>query len=205
LTSFYREVVMSHGLPTRRPRVFLVLVLACLSGCGGQDQEDAATQQKPRALVPGGAPDSALVDTVISTETESVYQAGTLPTAEGVNEAVESPEVETPEVVTEIKAAPAEKKAPEEPSASRPATTVSSGSGAYSLQLGSFTSVDNARKQADRLRALGYAPVIEESNLGGQVYHRVMLRGVGDMAEASRLGEFIHSELGIAYLVRRGN
>lgn len=203
---------MSHGLPTRRPRLFPVLflawltvALACLSGCGGQDQEEAATQQKPRALVPGGAPDSAQVDTVITTETESVYQAGTLPTAEGVTGANEATETEVPEVVTEIKAAPVETKAPQEPSATRPATTVSSGNGSYSLQLGSFTNVDNARKQADRLRALGYAPVIEESNLGGQVYHRVMLRSVGDMAEASRLGEYIHSELGIAYLVRRGH
>ena len=56
----------------------------------------------------------------------------------------------------------------------------------------------------DRISALGYEPVIEDSDLGGQTYHRVMLRGVGDMAEASRLGEHIHSELGIAYLVRRG-
>jgi cell division septation protein DedD len=142
---------------------------------------------------------------VITQETESVYQAGTLPTAEGVNEADEIPEVEAPAAVTEIKAAPAEAQAPQEPAATRPATTVSSGNGSYSLQLGSFTNVDNARKQADRVRALGYAPVIEESNLGGQVYHRVMLRGVGDMAEASRLGEYIHSELGIAYLVRRGD
>jgi len=192
--------------------MFLVLFLAwltvgliCLSGCGGQDQEEAVTQQKPRAMVPGGAPDSALVDTVITTETESVYQAGTLPTAEGVNEAADAQERVPAEVVTEIKAAPATKKAPEEASVSRPTTTVSTGDGSYSLQLGSFTSVANARKQVDRISALGYAPVIEESNLGGQVYHRVMLRGVGDMAEASRLGEFIHSELGIAYLVRRGN
>ena len=52
--------------------------------------------------------------------------------------------------------------------------------GGYNLQLGSFANLDNARKQAARLTALGYAPVIEKSDLGGKIVHRVMLKGVGD-------------------------
>jgi cell division septation protein DedD len=85
----------------------------------------------------------------------------------------------------------------------RQAATASAGP--FSLQLGSFTNVDNARKQGDRIRGLGHDPVIEASSLGGQIYHRVMLKGFRNQSEATRLGEKIRSELGIAYLVRRTN
>ena len=127
-----------------------------------------------------------------------------MPGAEGVSGDPASPGKVVPEAGAELKAAPQEVEAAPAPAATRPATSVSSGSSAFSLQLGSLTNLDNARKQVDRISALGYKPVIEQSDLGGQTYHRVMLKGVGDMAEASRLGEYIHSELGIAYLVRRG-
>jgi cell division septation protein DedD len=180
-----------------------ILAVVCLSGCGGGDEEEVASQQEPQNLVPVVAADSAQVDTVVASESESVYQAGTLTVSEGVSEESSAAEPPAGEVVEEIKAVPAAEETPPA-SVPRPNTSVSSGDGSYSLQLGSFTSLENARGQVERISALGYAPVIEESNLGGQVYHRVMLRDVGDMAEASRLGEYIHSELGIAYLVRRG-
>jgi cell division septation protein DedD len=192
----------------------LILILALglaapvvLSGCGGADQEEAATQQKPRAMVPGAETDSTAVDTAIGSDMKGAYEAGTLSGAEGVVDNPAPDEKVPAETAAEIKATPAEAETPpgssRATSGTRQTTTGSSGDGAYSLQLGSFTNLDNARKQADRISALGYAPVIEESNLGGQIYHRVLLLGVGDMAEASRLGEFIHSELDIAYLVRR--
>ncbi len=205
---------MSRGLLTGRRSLSLILILilgvaapVVMSGCGGGDQEEAATQQKPRALVPGAESDSVVVDTSAVSNTEDAYEAGTLSGAEGVSEDPAS-EVKAPlETRDEIRATPAQKEAqPARTSTeTRKAKSESGGGGAYSLQLGSFTNLDNARKQADRISALGYAPVIEESNLGGQIYHRVMLLGVGDMAEASRLGEHIHSELDIAYLVRRVN
>ncbi len=203
---------MRRGLLTGRQRLSLVLgvacgflALACLSGCGKGDQEESVTQDKPQGMVPGAALDSAFVDTVVTVDTESAYEAGTLPATEGVRDDSSTQEQAAVEAVPEIKAAPPETETAPATSVSRPSTTVSTGDGSYSLQLGSFTNLANARKQVDRLSALGYAPVIEESDLGGQIYHRVMLRGVGDMAETSRLGEYIHSELGIAYLVRRGN
>lgn len=207
---------MSTGLLTGRRCLSLVFVFALgvaapavLSGCGGGDQDDATTQQKPRGMVPGGTVDTAAVDTGLTTDMESVYEAGTLPGVESVREDQSPGEPATTDPGAELKVVPAETEARPvvsgTTSGTRPSTSVSSGEGAYDLQLGSFTNLDNARKQADRIGALGYAPVIEESNLGGQTYHRVMLRGVGDMAEASRLGEHIHSEIGIAYLVRRSN
>jgi cell division septation protein DedD len=203
---------MSRGLLTGGQRHAVVLgvacgflMLACLAGCGKGDQEEPVTQQKPPPMVPGAALDSALVDTVVTADTESAYEAGTLPVAKGVRDDSSVPEQAAVPAVEEIKAAPAATKTASAASVARPSTTVSTGDGSYGLQLGSFTNLANARKQVERLSALGYAPVIEESDLGGQTYHRVMLRGVGDMAEASRLGEYIHSELGIAYLVRRGN
>jgi cell division septation protein DedD len=155
-------------------------------------------------MVPDAALDTAAVDTGATSDMESAYEAGTLPDAEGVREDPAAGDRTAQDAEAELKTIPAETEARPTPSVTRPSTSVSSGDGAYNLQLGSFTNLANARKQADRISALGYAPVIEESNLGGQIYHRVMLRGVGDMAEASRLGEYIHSELGIAYLVRRG-
>jgi len=172
--------------------VFAVVALVVLSGCGNGGEEEEAVQQKPQALVPGGTPDTTVVDTASAVVDESAYVAGTLSDPDGVTQ--ESAARET-----------AEPAADAVKTENRPATSVQSNDGLYSLQLGSFTNLENARNQAERIRALGYAPAIEESNLGGQIYHRVMLNGVGDMAEASRLGEHIHSKLGIAYLVRRGN
>ena len=203
---------MSIDQLTVRQCLSMVLVLtlgiaapAVLTGCGGSDQEESTTQQKPRAMVPGAAFDTAAVDTGVTSDTDSSYEAGTLPDVEGVNEDLVAGEQTAQDAGAELKAVPVETEARPVPSGTRPATSVSSGDGAYGLQLGSFTNLSNARNQADRISALGYAPVIEESDLGGQIYHRVMLWGVGDMAEASRLGEYIHSETGIAYLVRRGD
>jgi cell division septation protein DedD len=138
---------------------------------------------------------------------EGAYEAGTLSGAGGVKEDPAPEEIAPLDTGDKIKATPVQTEAQPARSSTetRKAKSGTGGDGAYSLQLGSFTNLDNARKQVDRISALGYAPVIEESNLGGQIYHRVMLLGVGDMAEASRLGEHIHSELDIAYLVRRVN
>ncbi len=77
------------------------------------------------------------------------------------------------------------------------------GNGTYSLQLGSFRSAENARAEAERIAALGHAPVVEVASLGGQTYHRVVLRGLADRNEAERLGENIRSQLGITYLIRQ--
>jgi cell division septation protein DedD len=202
---------MRKGLLTGRVRLSLILavgvglvVVTLLAGCGKKDQENADARPIPRALLPESQKNEAVADSGSVLAADTAEEPGTLPGAEGVSGDPASRGKVVPEAGAELKAAPQEVEAAPAPAATRPATSVSSGSSAFSLQLGSFTNLDNARKQVDRISALGYKPVIEQSDLGGQTYHRVMLKGVGDMAEASRLGEYIHSELGIAYLVRRG-
>jgi cell division septation protein DedD len=202
---------MRNGFLTGRARLSLIPVLAMgmvlvalLGGCGKKDQENADSRPIPGALLPESELNEAVGDSGSTLAVDSPPEAGTLPGAEGVRGDPAVGKQALPASRAELKAAPKEIEVAPAPAGSRPAASVSSGDSGFSLQLGSFTNLDNARKQVDRISALGYQPVIEASDLGGQTYHRVMLRDVGDMVEASRLGEYIHSELGIAYLVRRG-
>lgn len=203
---------MSRGLPNRLHGLAIVFALAfmafavlLLAGCGGGEDDEYVEQPTPRHLVPGQAADSVSTETTDIAGGESSYEAGTLRGTEGVNHSAENQGVPPTSQDAEIKVNADQSKAAPVTKSSRPAvsTSAAGGTGAYSLQLGSFTNLGNARQQADRIRALGYSPVIEETVLAGETYHRVMLEKVGDMAEASRLGELIRSELDIAYLVRR--
>jgi cell division septation protein DedD len=203
---------MSRGLPFRLRGLTIVFALAIsalglvlMAGCGGGEDDDFVDQPKPRYMVPGQAADSTSADTSSVTSGESSYEAGTLTGSEGVTQSVDSQGAALTGQEAEIKPTKDESNAAPVTTTSRPGVSTSgaNGSDAYSLQLGSFTNLDNARQQADRIKAMGYSPVIEETVLAGQTYHRVLLRNVGDMAKASRLGEHIHSELDIAYLVRR--
>jgi cell division protein FtsN len=183
----------------------MAALMFLLAGCGGGEDDEFVEQPKPRYMVPGQASDSTAADSPEGNLEESSYQAGTLSGNDGVTEEVDTQAAAGDDREAEIKATVSPSKAAPVTTSSRPEVSTSAVSGAevYSLQLGSFTNLANARQQADRIRALGYSPVMEETVLAGQTYHRVMLKSVGDMAEASRLGEHIHSELDIAYLVRR--
>jgi cell division septation protein DedD len=75
--------------------------------------------------------------------------------------------------------------------------------GTFNLQLGSFRSAENAMALADRVRAMGQNPYVEVATLGGQTYHRVVLRGLKDRNQAERLGESLRGSLGITYLIRQ--
>lgn len=57
---------------------------------------------------------------------------------------------------------------------------------AWVVQLGSFSSVDNARRLAAQLELRGYAPFVTEFSTGGQTLHRVRVgpAGTRDQAEA---------------------
>ena len=185
-----------------------IVLLALLAGCGGGDQDQAGQETKSTSLVPAGSPGEAVRDTGSAAQVESAYQAGTLVVDQGVSVDADPGSQAAGAALKPAQSPgrseiPTDSGAPSQAAAARPVTSASAGDGAFNLQLGSFTNLDNARRQADRIRGLGYEPVIEASDLGGQIYHRVMLKSVGDMAEASRLGEHIHSELDIAYLVRR--
>lgn len=175
--------------------VLAVLAMTVFAGCGGKDEDELTFTGKPRGLVPAAAFDSTVVDSASADSAGVVPEEGTSAEGGGLNAVAERPEP----VIKEIDTSPAGARV----APAQKVTKAAAAGGPYSLQLGSFTNVDNARRQGDRIRSLGYDPVIEASNLGGQVYHRVMLKGFRDMAEASRLGEKIRSELGIAYLVRR--
>jgi cell division septation protein DedD len=166
----------------------LALLLPC-AGCGGGGDEEAKAEddaETPKsALVPG-----ALDDTLhTSSDTSSWYQlGGTEADDSGLSSS--SPLGEGEEV-------------PQAESGPSPSSVAALPEGAFILQLGSFRDQGNAYRQAERLKELGYQAFIEESNLGGQIYHRVVLLGLSDQSAASALGERIHAELGITYLVRR--
>ena len=164
-------------------RILVVVALLAIAatgiGCGGGGDEDAEAQKPKTALVPG-----ALDDTLrTSADTSSWYQMGGTDSDQGgLSSSTHEGAVRE--------------------SGSNPSSVAKKPKGDYILQLGYFQNADNARRQADRIVALGHRPSIEVSNLGGQTYHRVVLTGLPDHSAASALGERIHAELGITYLVR---
>ena len=80
---------------------------------------------------------------------------------------------------------------------------VVAGNGDFSLQLGSFTVARFAEEKAAQLRDLGHPATVEEAEVGGQMYHRVFIRGLADHQSAEKLGEELRSSLGLSYLIRR--
>jgi cell division protein FtsN len=172
-----------------------LLAAALLAGCGGGGDE--AEEAPRKALVPAAMDDTSYAPA----DTTAWQQLGG--TGEGgAGLATEADAVRAPAAASDRPEPPAETTA----SAAQPAPAPAKKSaGPFVVQAGSFRSLDNARQQADRIRALGYDPVLEASVLGGQTYHRVVLRGLPDRTAASALGERIHAELGITYLVRRAD
>jgi len=160
----------------------IVWALVLLGGCGGKDEPAPTPAQDTQAMVPA-VPDSVVADTTGAVAVVGEEVAGTS-AEESVHPAVTRPR--------------------EEP-VSNPfnRAQVSAGNGNFSLQLGSFRSAENAQAQVARIAALGWQPEVEVATLGGQTYHRVVLDGLADRAEAERLGENIHSQLGITYLIRQ--
>ena len=60
-----------------------------------------------------------------------------------------------------------------------------------------------AAEKAAQLRDLGYPGTVEEAEVRGILYHRVFIRGLEDRPSAEKLGEDLHTRLGLSYLVRR--
>jgi cell division septation protein DedD len=182
--------------PSHAPRVlFALLILALLAGCGGGGDE--AEEAPRKAFVP-----AAMDDTSYAPADSTAWQQMGGTGEGGTGLATEADAAVTTSTATDRPVAPVESAA----SAAKPAPAPArKPAGPFVVQAGSFRSPDNARQQADRIRTLGYDPVLETSVLGGQTYHRVVLRGLPDRAAASALGERIHAELGITYLVRRAD
>ncbi len=179
--------------------LLLMVALVLLAGCGGDDEAEAPAEKTSRAMVPGSADTMAadLPQEASGMAETAVDEAGTSLTG-GVNEAAAR------DGASLQAAAPTEQQKVENAAQSTyQPPQVANGDGLFSLQLGSFRSAENAEAEAARITALGYTPVLEFASLGGQTYHRVVLRGLADRDEAERLGEEIRSQLGITYLIRQ--
>lgn len=64
----------------------------------------------------------------------------------------------------------------------------------YMLQMGVFSSSDNAQKEADRLRSLGAAGYIVTDDSSGETRYRVMASGYADEQSAKSVKERLYSE-----------
>lgn len=181
--------VQANRVPAVGRTIIMLGVVWALAGCSGKDKPDLTPQPSSQAMVPAAA-DSGAADTTGVAAPGTMEAAGTSAAA-----GVHSPDMDD----TAVRA-----HEPVEPVSNPFARSrVSAGTGAYSLQLGSFRSAANAEAEVARIAALGRTPDIEVATLGGQTYHRVVLHGLADRAEAERLGEEIHSQLGITYLIRQ--
>ncbi len=173
--------------------ILLVALLAwSLVGCGGKDEAAPVDNtNQTQALVP---------DSVIQhDEPEAVEPLAEAPLdmAEPAGDPLAEPLVAEPEAISPETAAPA-------PEASAPQASVpAAGDGIFSLQLGSYSVASFAEEKATDLRKLGHPATVEEAEVGGQLYHRVFIRGLADRQSAEKLGEELHTSLGLSYLIRR--
>lgn len=172
----------------------LVAVLASgLWGCGGQEEAPpAAHTSQTQALVP---------DSVVQGEEAEPVEVPAEAPMDVVEPQTKAPaEPKNAEPVAPVEAVVVEVPAQAE---SIPATPIALGDGIFSLQLGSYTVASFAEEKAAQLRDLGYPGTVEEAEVGGQSYHRVFIRGLADRQSAEKLGEDLHTQLGLSYLIRR--
>ncbi len=181
-----------NRIPAAGRTAFLLwaaLGLSLLAGCGGQDEPEPEARPASQAMVPAGtdttAVDTAVADVLTDPQNPGTSETDAVPTDAPEATLHEPLRAETAEPVAHSR------------------TKVTAGTGEYSLQLGSFRSAANARAEVERIAAFGHTTEVEVATLGGQTYHRVVLRGLADRAAAERLGEDISSQLGITYLIRR--
>ncbi len=179
-------------------KILLVLVLLVavpalvLVGCSGKEETPPAdnTHQTP-ALVPGSVGQGH--------EPEVVE-----PTVEAPRE-VSEPQAGIPEEPQTRQPAPVVKKiesSPEKPILLTQPPVVFNG-GLHSLQLGSFRVSAVAEEKATQLQDLGYPATVEQAEVRGLIYYRVLIRGLADRQSAKMLGEELHSSLGFSYLIKR--
>jgi len=176
------------------PLLLISMFLYGLAGCGGKDETPpAANTSQQTAMVP---------DSVVESEDPAdVQPVADIPAEMAAPQAASSEHPHAGEPAAEVK--PVEAPAQEAAAAPPPPPSAPAGNGIFSLQLGSYTIAAFAEEKAAQLRDLGHPATVEEAEVGGQLYHRVFIRGLDDRQSAEKLGEELRSSLGLSYLIRR--
>jgi len=185
ITESEREIVVG-----KRNLLIILLLVTLLSwalgGCGKKDEAPAADNtSQTTAMVPGSVAQNdepVAVEPPVEIPVENVDNPAAV-VEQPVAAVVEDPPEAAPETITPPPPAP--------------------GNGIFSLQLGSYTVAKFAQEKVVELRNLGYPATTEEAEVGGQIYHRVFIRGLSDRQSAEKLGEELHASLGLSYLIRR--
>jgi len=179
----------------------LTAFMVVVAGCGEKDDASVASETKQtKAMVPNSVTEDDLNDATES----SVPAADVRPEGhQGTpSQLPENPAPDTSEPAGEGEVPRVVPPAGQEERAANPPPSATI-SGPFSLQLGSFTVLAIAEEKAVQLRKMGHGATIEQAEVGGQLYHRLFIRGLADHKSAEKLGEELHSSLGLSYLVKR--
>jgi cell division septation protein DedD len=174
----------------------MVLLVFLIAGCGG-DNEEAAPETGNQAMVPvqAVADSTGESSTVAPDGAATIVDDGNLTHSQGVGQ--------TADAVTESAAAVDVRPVEAAPETKPVVETPGTGTGAYSVQLGSFQVRSFAVERSDQVKAAGFAPVIEPADVAGVTYYRVLVRGLSDRAAAEEIGEALRDRLNLTYLVKR--
>ncbi len=183
----------------------LVALVTAFAGCGDKDETPVVSKSKQtNAMVPDSVNEDDLNDASDPNQSAADVRPegdqGTpsdLPVDPPHTSSNENPDLAGAGQTSRVPP-PAENA--EQVPAAPPATNMA---GRFSVQLGSFNELPVAEAKAAQLRELGHAAVIEQAEVGGRLYHRLLIRGLPDRASAEKLGEDLHSSLGFSYLVKR--
>jgi DedD protein len=111
---------------------------------------------------------------------------------------VPAPEAQRPvEVAPAAPARPAGQEAPRPPAATEP---VPDGVG-WAVQIGSFGREENAREQAERLRAEGFPAFVERASANGRAVWRVKVGPRAQRDEALRLRDEVQRRMDVSGIV----
>ena len=172
--------------------LLIALMALALVGCGGGDETPpAGNGSQTAALVPDSVVNSQEADEIAPPD------AGPAAVDVPLTESTEAPKTSEPAAVVK------EVQTPVSVEKNQTAPPAPAGNGIYSLQLGSYTVGSMAEAKAAELRKLGHPATVEQADVGGQLYHRVFIRGLSDRKSAEKLGEELHASLGLSYLIRR--
>lgn len=175
--------------------VLLVAALCLWAGCGGESESDAEFSKG--SLLPAAESADQAADSTHSSAVSNNFTVGeSLTTPIPSLQPVSAAKSDTP--VNKIP-----QTADQKMKQTAPARSSSTATGQYTVQIGSFRSADNAHALIERVTEMGYRPEVEVASLGGQTYHRVVIKGLVSRQEAERCGEHIRSQEGITYLIRR--